>query len=211
MVRLRFGSFTFGSEGSSVAVARRDKEQRLITEVLGPGGASIARIAEMMRRHAYMDDLVDLLEAGWQRDDVARLVDSWPNRSPRSLPFVFMAAVDAVRAGIGDPADATVWTHAMLVEMEMHIGRREFVQLVPREIVRTLGARGVEQDKKGFGFPRYGPFVETYLAATGDAWLALVSAAAGLTPEEAEDLDANDGDRMGELRAAAAERGIIIP
>lgn len=201
MVRLRFGSFTFGSEGSSVAVARRDKEQRLITEVLGPGGASIARIAEMMRRHAYMDDLVDLLEAGWQRDDVARLIDSWPNITPRRLTAMFMVAADVARAGIADPADVTSWTHAMFVAYGK-FGRA-------REIVSLVGARGVEHDQHGMR--HRGPFIALYLAATGDARSALVAAAAGLTPEQAEGLDVHDVDRMAELRAAAADRGITLP
>lgn len=198
----RFGTFTIlTGEDERAFEPPIVKTRRLIGAALGPGGASLPRVAEMIRRHGDTSDLVYLLDAGWQRDDVARLVDSWPNHGPRTLTSVFAMAADVARAGVVDPAEVVLWTHAMYVPSWKLTRRREIVDLV--------GARAFEYDEHGM--PNRSPFIRLYLAATGDARSALLAAAAGLTPEQAEGLDINDTERMAELRAAAARRGITVP
>jgi hypothetical protein len=157
------------------------------------------RLSKLNRRWMKSADLADMARDGWTPDEVARLVESWPNVGSVGLSLLVSLSV-AVRRRVGGAVGHVVaWTHALATD-----------EAPGRFRSRALGAEELRsaRDSARTSLP---DLAERYSAAAGSSDLGLAAAAAGLSITQTETRATSGSLDLGELRQLAAARGVDLP
>jgi hypothetical protein len=158
------------------------------------------RLAKLNRRVVKFGGLRDLVSDGWTPEEVARLVESWPNLKTTSLAIVLSLAVSIRRAGSDDLDHVIVWTHACVEGVP---GGRSGPRKLVIDELNTLRERG-----EHLAFP---DVAGRYRQAARSSTLGLAALAAGLSIDETERGAADDSLDPVALRRMAADRGVELP
>jgi hypothetical protein len=136
---------------------------------------------------------------GWTPDEVAQLVDSWPNVTTVGLSVLVSLAAAVRRSVGGDIRHVVAWTHALATDESADRFR-------PRALV-------VEElhSAKHAGPTSLPELAGRYSAAAGSSELGLAALAAGLSIAETNIRATNGSLDLGELRQLAAARGVDLP
>ena len=154
------------------------------------------RLSKLNRR--WMKS-ADMARDGWTPDEVARLVESWPNVGSVGLSLLVSLSVAVRRRVGGDVGHVVAWTHALATD-----------EAPGRFPPRTLGAEELQsaRDSAPTSLP---DLAERYSAAAGSSDLGLAAAAAGLSITQTETRATSGSLDLGELRQLAAARGVDLP